>query len=165
MQHVSKDYGLYTCCNIPEIPEMDRENQSTNMQSQTALGCSFMSLFLVVGLMIAYYSNDIIIWLIVPVLLALVGLVVGLLAARLVEKNELPVEKREASTSQQVVNEMCVQCQQRISSILEGAICPSCRAAIHFKCAGTGDRTTSRSCPRCQSNSFPQKRPDISDAT
>ena len=53
----------------------------------------------------------------------------------------------------QLVGSVCVICQQRIGSILEGKFCKRCDAAVHNSCvAPDAERAAEGHCPDCGAN-------------
>jgi hypothetical protein len=133
---------------------MDQEHQLAYQQNQTMLGCGLMGIFLFAGLMFAFYSGDLLVWLTVPLILGAVGLVTGLLIARLGAKLGVGDDRsRGPSGQRQIVNEECILCQQRIASIMDGILCSGCGAAFHQHCAQTVEASGVRCCPRCKQRS------------
>lgn len=131
---------------------MDQQHQWAYQQNQTMLGCGLMGICLFAGIMIAYYSGNFLVWLTVPLLLGVMGLFAGLMIARLGAKRGIEADagSRGSSVHRQIVNEECVACQQRITSIMDGVACSGCGAAFHRRCVRTGNAPEDRSCPQCQ---------------
>lgn len=132
---------------------MDREQQYYHQQFQTSLGCTGMLFFLLASLAGMWLSGvtSLPAWFIVPILLSVVGLLLGLLITRLLATPHSLQESKDKTNSQtrQLVGEQCVCCQNRITNVLEGDFCTSCGSALHHRCKKSRLDTAELHCPDC----------------
>lgn len=134
---------------------MDRDQKYYLQQYQTSLGCGLM-LFVLLASLAGMWSTGVtslLTWLIMPILLAVGGLLLGLLIAKWLATpyTQQDIDMKAHSQTRQLVGDSCVSCQKRINKILEGTFCPTCGSALHHGCKQSKPDSTELRCPHCGS--------------